>query len=69
MASHSLVASVLVAAPSEAASRSLLRRFWDAIVAQQHARAEREVARFLRAHRDRFTDALEREIERKFRDY
>jgi hypothetical protein len=65
MASHSLVASVPIAAPSEAAQKtSLPRRFWDAIVAQRHARAEREVARYLRTHR--FTDSLEREIERRF---
>jgi hypothetical protein len=67
MSSHSLIAPAsLATAGTEARTRSLLRRLWDAIVAQQHARAEREVARYLRTHRDRFTDALEREIERRF---
>jgi hypothetical protein len=70
MPSHSLVVPAAIAAPANVApTRSLLRRLYDAIVAQQHARAEREVARYLRIHRDRFTDALEREIERRFPEY
>jgi hypothetical protein len=59
----------LAASAKTAPTRSLLRRSYDAIVAQQHTRAEWEVACFLRTYRDRFTDALEREIERKFPGY
>ena len=44
----------------------LLRRFYDAIVASKRVRAEQEVARYLLTHRDKLTDSLEREIERRF---
>jgi len=49
-----------IAAPK----RSLLRRFFDAIIEARQHQAEREVARFL-ATRTKFTDEVEREIERR----
>ena len=44
----------------------LLRRVYDAVLAGQNRRAEREIARYLREHGGKFTDGLEREIERYF---
>jgi hypothetical protein len=45
---------------------SLLRRIYDAIIAAQRARAEREIARYLQNSGLKLTDALEREIEHRF---
>jgi hypothetical protein len=44
--------------------RSLLRRLLDAVIESQQRRAEREIARYLRGIK--FTDDVEREIERRF---
>jgi hypothetical protein len=66
MSSHSQIAPVAEAAPSKSAVPPLLRRFYDAIVAGKRVRAEQEVARYLLTHRDKLTDSLEREIERRF---
>ena len=49
-----------------AAPAPLLRRVYDAVLAGQNRRAEREIARYLREHGGKFTDELEREIERYF---
>jgi hypothetical protein len=49
---------------SKPARASLLRRIYDAIVEARLRQAEHEVARFL-ATRGKFTDAVEREIERR----
>ena len=43
----------------------LLRRIYDAILASQQRRADREIARYVIAS-GRFTDDTEREIERRF---
>jgi hypothetical protein len=53
---------------TSAGTPPLLRRFYDAIVAGRRVRAEQEVARYLQTHRDKLTDGLEREIERRFRN-
>ena len=45
--------------------RSLLRRLVDAVLASQQRRADREIARYV-MESGRFTDAVEREIERRF---
>jgi hypothetical protein len=47
-----------------APKRSLLRRLLDAVIESQQRRAEREIARYLRGIK--FTDDVEREIERRF---
>jgi hypothetical protein len=44
----------------------LLHRVYDAVLAGQNRRAEREIARYLRGRGGKFTDGLEREIERYF---
>jgi hypothetical protein len=48
------------------AKRSLLLRVFDAIEASNMRRAEREIARYLRATGGKITDEVEREIERRF---
>jgi hypothetical protein len=48
------------------AKRSLLLRLFDAIEDANMRRAEREIARYLKASGSNFTDATEREIERRF---
>jgi len=49
---------------SAAPKRGLLRRFFDAVIDSQQRRAEREIAKYL--HGVKFTDDVEREIERRF---
>jgi hypothetical protein len=66
MSSHSQIAPVAEATPIRSPAPPLLRRFYDAIVAGKRVRAEQEVARYLLTHRDKLTDSLEREIERRF---
>jgi hypothetical protein len=66
MSSHSQTAAVAGGVPGSPAPSSLLRRIYDAIVAHGRARAEREIGRYLQTHRDKLTDGLEREIERRF---
>jgi hypothetical protein len=46
--------------------RNLLLRLLDIIEQANAQRAEREIARFLRSSGSSFTDATEREIERRF---
>ena len=45
--------------------RSVLRRWFDAFMASQQRRADRQIARYL-ATRGGITDSTEREIERRF---
>jgi hypothetical protein len=45
--------------------RSVLRRWLDAVMASQQRRADREIARYVTTA-GRFTDEVEREIERRF---
>jgi hypothetical protein len=67
MSSHSQIVPAAGGVPS-APTAPLLRRFYHAIVAHRRARAEQEIARYLQTHRDKLTDGLEREIERRFRN-
>jgi len=46
--------------------RSVLRRFYDAIIKARQAEAEREIARYLAHRGGKLTDSIEREIERRF---
>jgi hypothetical protein len=46
--------------------RGLLRRVAEAIMAARMRQADREVARFISASGGKFTDEVEREIERRF---
>jgi hypothetical protein len=48
------------------AKRGLLQRLLDVIEQHNAHRAERDIARFLRSSGSSFTDATEREIERRF---
>jgi hypothetical protein len=48
------------------AKRGLLQRLFDLIEQNNAHRAEREISRFLRSSGSSFTDATEREIERRF---
>jgi hypothetical protein len=55
------------AAPiATAPKRRLLLRFYDALIESQQRRAEREIARYLQRGGVKFTDQVEREIERRF---
>lgn len=45
--------------------RSLFRRWYDAFMAAQQRRADREIARYIEASGG-LTDSVEREIERRF---
>jgi hypothetical protein len=46
-------------------ARGVFRRWLDAIIAAQQRRADREIARYIETA-GRFTDDVEREIERRF---
>lgn len=46
--------------------RGLFRRLLDAIERANQRRADQQIARYLRSSKDKFTDELEREIERRF---
>jgi hypothetical protein len=48
------------------AKRNFVLRLFDAIEEANMRRAEREIARFLKSSGSTFTDATEREIERRF---
>ena len=48
------------------AKPSLLRRIYQAIIQSQQYRADRAIARLLNERGGKFTDALEREIERRY---
>jgi len=64
---HSLLGPAALGTSDEAAKKSsLLRRLYDGIIAYRTTLAEQEVARYLATHRDKFTDEIEREIERRF---
>jgi hypothetical protein len=68
MPSHSQIAPAAGGFASAPATPPLLRRFYDSIVAHRRARAEQEIARYLQTHRDKLTDSLEREIERRLQN-
>jgi hypothetical protein len=68
MPSHSQIAPAAGGFASAPAAPPLLRRFYDSIVAHRRARAEQEIARYLQTHRDKLTDSLEREIERRLQN-
>ena len=46
--------------------RSLLRRLLDAMMESRRRQADREIARYLACTGGKFTDEVEREIERRF---
>jgi hypothetical protein len=48
--------------------RSLWQRLFDAMVTARQAQAEREIAHYLERIGGKFTDDIEREIERRFLD-
>ena len=56
----------VAARASRKAGRSLLRRFYDALVESRQRAAEREIAVYLHDIGGKFTDDAEREIERRF---
>ena len=69
IASPGVTSNATVATPASAPpKRSLLRRIYDVLVESQQRRAEREVANYLQRGGVKFTDNVEREIERKFLD-
>ena len=43
-----------------------LRRIWEAVMAARRSRAETEIADYITMRGGRITDALERDIERRF---
>jgi hypothetical protein len=49
-----------------ATRRGLLRRLLDALMESRRRQADREIARFLAGSGGKFTDEVEREIERRF---
>jgi hypothetical protein len=64
-----IASTVTSSLPTAAApKRSLLRRIYDAMVESQQRRAEREIANYLQRGGVKFTDHVEREIERRFLD-
>jgi hypothetical protein len=56
------------AAPADAkpAKPSLVRRLYAAVIESRRRSAEREIARYLAQSGMKFTDAVEREVERRF---
>ena len=58
--------ATLTTTTSAAPKRGLLRRIFDALIESQQRRAEREIASYLRRGGVKFTDSVEREIERRF---
>ena len=53
------------ASTAKLASRGLLRRLFDAMIASRQREAEREIAFYLQRTGGKFTDAVEREIGRR----
>jgi hypothetical protein len=69
MATHTLplpYAVSLDTAAAEALRKPLWRRFVRALIVARQRRAEREIAQFIADSGWKFTDASEREIERRF---
>jgi hypothetical protein len=58
--------SFVEARAPQKSGRSLLRRFYDALVESRQRAAEREIAVYLHDIGGKFTDDAEREIERRF---
>lgn len=59
---HDIAGSAGPAAPTAPSHPSIWRRMYDALVASQQQRAEREVANYLASHGGLLTDDMEREI-------
>jgi hypothetical protein len=57
-----VAASMPVKAPHGGRTRPFWRRAFDAVVASQQRRAEREIAAYIASHGGVFTDDIEREI-------
>jgi hypothetical protein len=60
--SHDGIAAPAAEARSQPKRKSFWRRVFDAHIAAQQRRAEREVAAYLARHGGLFTDGMEREI-------
>jgi len=60
--SHDSLAVPAAAATTSAQRRPIWRRVYDAMVASQQRRAEREIAMYLASHGGLFTDGMEREM-------
>jgi len=66
IASAGVASNAAIAPAAAAPKRGLLRRIYDAMVESQQRRAEREIANYLQRGGVKFTDHVEREIERRF---
>ncbi|MFL5076092.1 MAG: hypothetical protein ACJ8DS_12705 [Microvirga sp.] len=49
-----------------APARELLRQLWDRLSARRRRRAERDIGRYVAQRGGKFTDSLERDVERRF---
>jgi hypothetical protein len=61
----SLAVPAAEAAAASAQHKPIWRRIYDAMVASQQRRAEREIAMYLASHGGLFTDDMEREMMRR----
>jgi hypothetical protein len=55
-----------VPAAAKVAKPNLIRRLYAAVIASRQRRAEREIAQYLARSGLKFTDAVERDVERRF---
>ena len=49
-----------------APGRELLRQLWERLSARRRRRAERDIGRYVAQRGGKFTDSLERDVERRF---
>jgi hypothetical protein len=63
--SHDSVAAPTAEAAARSQRKPIWRRIFDAMIASQQRRAEREIAVYLSSHGGLFTDDTEREIMRR----
>lgn len=63
---HELPRGKAEPATSARTRKGLFRRFLDALHATRLQQAEREIARYMALNGGKFTDEVEREIERRF---
>ena len=62
---QSIAAPEAVEGTAKRSRYAFWRKVYDAIIASQQRRAEREIAAYLKSHGDVFTDDTEREIMRR----
>jgi hypothetical protein len=53
-------------AAAAAPGREFLRQLWDRLSARRRRRAERDIGRYVALRGGKFTDSLERDVERRF---